>query len=222
METRSKCLDTSKSLAEKVDAVFDAKRVPDDEREAALGLLEPLRIKGSVTLPHYEHSQRASIITEGVADFMHLETKAPFYSGLLHDTGKGLAPIEVLGKTDGWTAEDAAAIEPHVMDSYRLIKGRFDFTAEIILLHHRFQVAGYPAKLPPYLHPYSEGAKVMIKLCGYLLAMVDVYDSLHRVNNRSGQVRELNETEIKVKMLELFPDQRRLISELYGAHIFVC
>jgi len=105
------------------------------------------------------------------------------------------------------------------MNGYRMIKDRFDFTAEIVLLHHYFQALGYPTKLPPFLHKYSEGAKVMIKLCGYLLALADVYDALHRDNGRTGS--PLSGEAIKIKMFEHFADQHKLIEDLYDAGVFM-
>ena len=221
MLTRSQCIAPDVPLETQIEVVFRALKVSPDERAAVLAFLEPLRVKDPITHDHYEHSLRVGLVGERIGRFMHLDSKALFYAGMLHDTGKCQTPLETLGKKEGWSEQDAAVVSEHVMDSYRMIKGRFNFTAEIVLLHHRFQAAGYPARLPPFLREYNEGAKMMIKLCGYLLALADVYDALHRADNRNVPGRELDEAEIKAKMLEYFADQRVLVQDLYEAGIFI-
>ncbi len=176
-----------------------------------------LRLKDEAT---YEHSARVAILGRHIAKFMHLDPKVLFYAGLLHDLGKAQTRRETLQKTSGWTTADSAEIMAHVMDGYRLIRGHFDFSAEVILWHHRFQSNSYPMDLPIPLHDYSQGTKVMIPFFGRMLALADSFDALHRVNDKhtpaDGPVGEW----IKTKMLEHNPDQRVLIQELYNASIF--
>lgn len=219
MDTRSICFSPKLPLEDRVGVVFNTLHVSAREKALVRAFLEPLRLKDNVTHEHYEHSLRVALLAERIGRFMHLESKALFYAGLLHDIGKCQTPLKTLGRKGRWTKADAGAIKAHVMDSYRMIKDRFDFTAEIVLLHHYFQILGYPAKLPPFLHKYSEGAKMMIKLCGYLLALADVYDAFHRDNGRADS--PLTGEAIKAKMLEHFSDQHKLIEDLYDARIFM-
>lgn len=151
---------------------------------------------------------------------MGVDERALFYAGLLHDIGKCLTDPKVLSKTQSWSAEDAKEMEPHVMDGFRLLRGKFDFSAQILAWHHQFQRNGYPKELPPPLHPFSKGTEVAISMYGRLLALADTYDAFHRVNFQDGAVRKLSDEEIKKGMLERNPDQRVLVENLYTAGVF--
>ncbi|MEI8067966.1 MAG: HD domain-containing protein [Candidatus Shapirobacteria bacterium] len=190
----------------------------NSQDEAAIGdFLGPLKEKDKNT---YEHCLRVALLAKEIGGFMELDEKALFFAGLLHDLGKLNVPMETLGKTDSWTKEDSKAVEKHVIDGYLLIKGRFDFTAEIILWHHKFQENKYPEFLPPYLHDYSVGTQAVIPEYGRILALADVYDALHRENSKFGERKTLSEVEIKDKMLEFNPDKLDLVNDLYTAKIF--
>lgn len=220
MNIFSQYLDPSLKLEERLNLAFDELQISSDEKEAFMIFLEPLRSKDPITHIHYEHSIRVGLVARLIARFMHLDEKALFYAGLLHDVGKCQVRLGTLGKTEGWTEVDAEAIKQHVMDGYRFLRDRFDFTAEVIVLHHRFQVTGYPVELPPHLHKYSEGTKAMIMMYGRMLALADVYDALHRINDKFGVCQALSGDEIKTQMIQLNPDQCKLITNLYDAEIF--
>lgn len=211
----------TEDLEFQANAIFDALRVKSEDREAIWAFLAPLKHKSPVTRVHYYHSLRVGLMARKIAAFMHFDQKALFYAGLLHDCGKCQVALETLGKTEGWTSEDAQEMEGHVFDGYDLARGRFDFSAEVIAWHHRFQKSGYPKVLPPSLHEYSEGTKLLIPEYGRILALADVYDALHRVNDKFGEKRALNDDEIMQKMLELNPDRKILIQDLYNADIFI-
>ncbi|HEU0051107.1 MAG TPA: HD domain-containing protein [Patescibacteria group bacterium] len=199
-----------------VQAYAELGIVPEQQEdiERFLGLLKTKR----ETLPHYEHSIRVAILARRIGKFMHQDEKALFYAGLLHDVGKALTNPATLDKVSGWSEADSIEMLRHVNDSYRLLAGRFDFTAQIVVLHHRFQVNCYPQNIPPSLHEYSEGTKVVILLCARILAIADVFDALHRVNDKTGGAALSGEA-IKEKLLAANTDQRRLIEELYESGI---
>ncbi|MBI4128981.1 MAG: HD domain-containing protein [Parcubacteria group bacterium] len=220
MDTFSHYLDPRFTLEERLRRTFDELRIDNEQREAISAFLAPLKTKDPVTKFHYEHSIRVGLLARRIARFMHLDEKALFYAGLMHDVGKSQTCLGTLGKTGGWTDADTEEIKKHVTDGYRFLRDRFDFTAEVIVLHHRFQAGGYPAEVPPSLHSYSEGTKTMIMLYGRILALADVYDALHRINDKFGVREALSGEQIKEKMLLFNPDQRRLITELYDAEIF--
>jgi len=184
--------------------------------EAILAFLQPLKVKDQAT---YEHSLRVGWLASNLVEFMHLDPKVGFYSGLLHDVGKAMTRLPTLQKTDGWTPADAEEIKSHIIDGYRLLRDHFDFTAEVILWHHRFQPNRYPETFPEPLHEYSEGTRVMIPLFGRLLSLCDVFDALHRVNSRCDGV-PLTGEKIKSLMLSHHSDQRVLIEEAYKRNIF--
>jgi putative nucleotidyltransferase with HDIG domain len=193
-------------------------KVEPEYRVEITMLLEPLKAKD---LNSYEHSLRVCLLAIQIGEFLHLQTKALLFAGLLHDIGKADVPDEILKKIEGWNEEDDRIIRKHVLNGYKQIKGKFDFTAEIILLHHEYQKNRYPENLPLYLHPYSKETQLLIFEYARVLALADVYDALHRKNDKYGKKRRLSGTEIKNKMLELNSDQKQLIEDLYKANILL-
>src|SRR3989338_8412594 len=200
-------------IEERLRWAFDEIQLPNDQRESVVAFLHPLKIKDRTT---YEHSIRVGLLARRIARFMHLDEKALLYAGLLHDISKAQTRLETLQKTESWTAADTEEIMRHVIDGYRLVRNHFDFSAEVILWHHRFQAGGYPKELPAPLHEYSEGTKTMIAFYGRILALADCFDALHRVNDKFGS---LTGEQIKEKMVTLNRDQRVLVEELYNASV---
>lgn len=181
--------------------------------------LAPLRDKDEVTRFHYLHSLRVGLLARSIGWFTYHEEKPLFFAGILHDLGKCQTPLEILGKVGSWSDQDQQEIQQHVLDGYRLLRGRFDMSAEIIIWHHRFQEHGYPEVLPPFLHKYRETTKLLIREYGRIVALADVYDALHRPNSKFVSGRTLTEEEIREKMFELNPDRRKLIVALYEVGI---
>ncbi len=194
-------------------------RVSVINQEHLRALLAPLRDKDPVTHFHYLHSLRVGLLARSIARFIYHEEKPPLLAGALHDLGKCQTDLRVLGRRDGWSEADQKEIRSHVMDGYRLLRGRFDMSAEIILWHHRFQENGYPETLPPFLHPYRQTTQLLIREYGRIVALADVYDALHRVDGKFGEARALTDAEIRDKMFEYNPDRKKLVAALYEARI---
>lgn len=207
------------ALGVRLGRALDELGVPGDERRALFAFSAPLREKSPITRFHYDHCIRVGLVCSAIAGFQGLDKKPALFAGFLHDIGKCQICLETLGKTDDWTPRDARIMKAHVMDGYRMLAGRFDFTAEIIKWHHRFQRAGYPRRLPRLLHSYCDGTKVKIAWFGRLLALADVYDALHRVNFHDGEKKVLTGEEIKAKMLLYNPDEKELVENLYKAGV---
>ena len=178
--------------------------------------LQPLKMKDRET---YDHSLRVGLLASAMGAFMHLDAKALLFAGLLHDVGKAQTKLATLQKTSGWTDTDTKEVERHVIDGHRMLRDRFDFSAEVILWHHRFQPKSYPRSSNQPLHDYSTGTKVMIPLFGRILSLCDCYDALHRVNEKYG-VAQLSGAQIKTILISGNEDQRHLIDEAYVTGIF--
>lgn len=192
--------------------MFEELKVRPQDRDAIRDFLEPLKQKDAET---YEHCIRVGLLARRIGKFMQLDERALLFAGLLHDLGKIEIPTATLKKTEDWTKEDMETTKQHVIYGYDKIKGRFDFTAEIILLHHRFQENSYPENLPPYLHSYSEEKKAEILKHAKVLVLADNYDALHREDNKFGVKRKLSDSEIKDRMLETKLYKREIIEDLY-------
>ena len=195
-----------------VDA--DVSRV---DQSSALLFLAPLKEKH---LPTYYHCVRVGLLAAAIARHESLDPRALLLAGLLHDCGKALCSFELLDKTAGWNDDDSAVMQLHVVDGHRLLRGRFDFTADVIARHHTFQADPYPTGLPSFLHTYSAVTLEKINLYARILALADSFDALHRINGRNGSSRALDGVEIREAMLEANPDQRARILALYEAGIF--
>lgn len=182
-------------------------------------ILAPLREKSNITRFHYDHSLRVGMLAMQIGQFIHHEPKPLLFAGALHDLGKCQTCLDVLGKTGSWTVVDQEEMRSHVIDGYRLLRGRFDLTAEAMLWHHKFQEDSYPETLPPFLHDYQETTKLLIREYGRIVAIADVFDALHRVNEKSGEAKALTNLEIRQKMDEYNPDRKRLVAALYSAGI---
>src|SRR3989344_3845500 len=142
-------------LETSIKETFVELEISEDNRNAIEAFLAPLKEKSPITRFHYEHSIRVGLLAKKIARYMHLDEKALFYAGLLHDLGKCRVAPETLGKTEPWNKKDYTEIKAHVTEGYKMLRGRFDLTAGIILWHHRFQKNPYPKKLPKKLHKYS-------------------------------------------------------------------
>jgi putative nucleotidyltransferase with HDIG domain len=209
-------LPSNPTLVERVVARFDALGINPERRQEIMAFLQPLKIKDKETC---EHGFRVGLLTSALCEFIHLDPVAGFYAGMLHDIGKQQIRLTTLQKTDGWTPEDSEEMKDHVMNGYKILRDHFDFTAEVIIWHHRFQPNKYPERVPPPLHDYSEGTRVMIPFLGRLLSLADIFDAFHRLNGKHER-ESLTGEEIKRRMLKYNPDEKRLIAEAYKAGIF--
>lgn len=209
------------NLPEQLQVALEALEVDKADQGALHAFLGPLKVKEGDRAPTYEHSLRVGLTAAAIGTFMGVDARALLFAGLMHDIGKALVLMSVLGKTQNWTDADSKEMECHVTDSYRLLRGKFDFSAQVLVWHHQFQDNYYPKEIPPPLHPHSKGTAVTIAMYGRLLALADSYDALHRVNFQDGEVRARTDEEIRKLMTDRNPDQRALVENLYEAGVFV-
>ena len=104
----------------------------------------------------------------------HLNIKALFYAGALHDIGKALTDPNVLKKIDGFTVQDMKEMKKHVEYSYRLLRGFYEYTAEIVRLHHYFQENGYGVRMPASKIPFSKNTKTCAPICGIVFTVASL------------------------------------------------
>lgn len=209
--------------------------VKPDDLAAIWKLLGPLETKREPGCFHRDHSMRVGLLASEMVEhvvifederglgrsFWLQNARALFFAGLLHDVGKALVPACTLSATTKWTSEDQLAMEQHVLDGFRLLRDRFDFTAHVIIWHHRFQSRGYPRELPAPLQPFSENTLKLAERYGQILMLADVYDAMHRVNSAT-EGRFLSSEEIREKMEKLHPEIfGDLVPRLYAAGVLV-
>jgi putative nucleotidyltransferase with HDIG domain len=130
--------------------------------------------------PTFHHVLRVGCIASRMAEYADIPGVTPkmmMWTGLLHDIGKATVPVELLTKTAKFDEADYAAIEPHVMAGFNLLTKVHDYTAHVIVRHHRFGKRPYPEILPP-LPDHLESKQETVEAAARLLALADFYDAL--------------------------------------------
>ena len=97
-------LDPGVKLEDRIVLVLEELGVTLEQRDGISAFLQPLKVKDRAT---YDHSMRVGLLTQKIGKFTHLDARALFYDGIMHDVGKALTSVQTLKRTDVWTAEDA-------------------------------------------------------------------------------------------------------------------
>ncbi len=205
------------NLESELDNTLQELKISQKNQDSVKSYLGLLKTKHNET---YKHSIRVGLLSRDIARYLKLDQKALFYAGLLHDIGKALVPLDLLNKSESFTAEDREIMKTHPVDSYRLLKGVHEFSAEIVLRHHRHQDGGYPEEIPPQRAFFSEEIRNRIELCSELLSLADFYDAITSRDNDVFGDGKISPEEAKKRILEAKPNQRDLIENLYGEGIF--
>ncbi len=204
-------------LEQILQGMFVALSIDPVQQRTLTENLEKIKHKDQAT---YEHSIRVALLGVKVARNMNLNPKPLFYSGLLHDIGKILVDKELLAKKGVFDEEDRKKMKKHPEYAYYLIKDMHDFTAEIIVRHHRSQKDPYPEELPPTNKSYPLNKKLCIGLYARILSLVDFYDAITTRNNGKYGAEKLTPKQRKKIVLESYPDQAELIEKLYADNVF--
>lgn len=202
----------------KLRCAFDELQVDPTLRIKITDLMHLLK---NTSLHTYQHCIRVGLLCKNIGNYLGLDTKALFYSGLFHDLGKYTISKDLLNKTVKWTKTDMSTMEPHVLKAYELLKGNFDFTAEIVLWHHKFQDNPYPDLVTESYLKYTQSTRELIKYYGRIVSIADVYDALHRYNTKQNSSRYLTGDEIKMQLITSNQDKQSLIEDLYKTKIFI-
>jgi len=206
---------SEKNLEDILKNEFSRFDIDEKHRDSLRRYLELIRQKDVKT---YEHSLRVSFLGVKVAEFLKMESKPLLFSGLLHDLGKIIVEPELLKKQGKFSREDMEKMKSHPVYGYWLLRNIHDFSAEVILRHHRFQEESYPAVLPEPKVPFDGETNKLVERYARLLALVDFYDAA--ATRKDKKNRQLNPTEIRHIVTKSHPDQKDLIDELYEAGIF--
>jgi putative nucleotidyltransferase with HDIG domain len=150
----------------------------------------------------YDHVLRVGKLAATMADYAEIPGVTPkmmMWAGLLHDVGKSRIPVELLAKTSKFTDEDRETMEPHVMHGWELLQKIHEYTAHVIVRHHRYGKRPYPKRLPP-LPDHLELNLDTIEAAARLLALADYYDALTtRKNDRNGGLTTAEKRELYIR-----------------------
>ena len=203
---------------EQLEGMFIELRINKTNQDSVMNHLNILKRKDKDS---YEHSIRTGILLTKIAKHMHLNKKASFYSGTLHDIGKILIDPEILKKTENFTEKDMKEMKKHPMYTYQILRGVHEYSAVIALRHHKFQENAYPKIVPNFKIPFSKNSEVWINTYARLLCLADSYDAMTtRINDKFGEKRKLTQNEVKSILLEKNKDIGYLIEDFYDNKIF--
>lgn len=205
------------TLEDLLNKAFTELNIDIKNQQSIHNYLEILKQKDQAT---YEHSIRVGLLASQIARHIHLDPKALFFAGTLHDIGKTLISSEILQKKEGFNEEDMKEMRRHSEYTYKLLSGIHEFSAEIALRHHRYQEEGYPKNLPKSKVHFSKNTKLMIDIFGRILSLADFYDAITTRNNDKFGEKKLSQYEIKRILLEKNKDQKQLVERLYKNEIF--
>ncbi|MDR2051419.1 MAG: HD-GYP domain-containing protein [Deltaproteobacteria bacterium] len=123
----------------------------------------------------YSHSVNVAVLALAFARHMSYPRSVQFevgMSGLFHDLGKAMIPIEILNAPRDLSESELVILRRHPRLGYEYVKKTPGFTQEVLLgiydHHERFDGSGYPRAL--------KGDK--ISLAGRVISLVDVYDAI--------------------------------------------
>jgi PAS domain S-box-containing protein len=125
------------------------------------------------------HSENVANLSMLIAKEMNLSEKTvldAYWSGMVHDIGKLLVPVQILNKTAKLEEFEYEIIKKHPVWSSEALSGSetLDHISEYVLYHHeRWDGSGYPERL----------AAEDIPLVSQIIAVADAWDAM--TSNRS-------------------------------------
>lgn len=191
---------------------FASLGISETQQSSLSTYLNLLKLKDEAT---YCHCLRVALYGTKVAEALELNPKALFYAGLLHDVGKVAVDKGLLAKNKNFSEVDYEKIKKHVIHGYYLLRGVHNFSAEIILRHHRYDSGGYPENLPRSKVNYSKATKELIEYYAKILAVIDFYDAAATRKNE-----KFKEKNVRTLLIQRFPTSEKIIDACYKRGIF--
>ena len=164
----------TKNAQVKVDELLNSVKKITDDFKPDVSLFDMIHcIEGYDDLT-YIHSINVALICRIIGKWMNYspeECDILTICGLLHDIGKVMIPIEVIGKPNRLTPTEYALVQTHTVHGYNLIKD-MDLDERIKLAalqhHEKCDGKGYPSKLRYNdIEPFSR-----------IVTIADVYDAM--------------------------------------------
>lgn len=198
------------TLEQALEAVFANSTISLANQKNILSYMYILFLRDEAT---FHHSVRVGLLAENIACVAGLPSKVLLWAGLLHDIGKILISPEVLSKTKEFSDEDYEEMEAHPKYGWDMLRDIHDYTAAIVVRHHRFGSKPYPSDLPP-LPAHLIGRESFITKAARLLALADYYDAMmSRKNDKFGNAPQ-NPQEKREKYIRDNQDQAELVEKL--------
>jgi len=213
---------TNDSLQEKINSYFADLGLSLESIDKLSIYLGLLRIRDNQT---YEHSLRVAELAKSAAEKCNFDInpKPMLFSGLLHDIGKAVISLNVLTKTEGFSEADMAEMVLHPLYGYKLLEGVQDFSAGVIVRHHRFQKNPYPSdeQMPKPNSKFSSSTFQLMDRCALVLGLTDFYDAIKFRNNDKFGTEKSSPDKIHSLLCSEYPSHLEIVSKLYEQKVFV-
>ena len=149
------------------------------QREMAMSMISILEQYDAYTRGH---SENVALLAQRLAERLGLGRRAmhdAYWSGLVHDIGKILVPIDILNKTSPLTAEEYTLVKTHPQRGEAVLSRSTELADLGVVVgshHENWDGTGYPAGL--------RGEE--IPLLARVLSVADAYDAMtsHRSYRR--------------------------------------
>jgi len=208
----------STKLCIELEQKFEEFKIDQDK---TIKLKKYLNLLATKDIKSSEHSIRVALLSQYIGKQISIDSKALLYSGLIHDVGKVLVPSTVLQKTENFRDRDMQIIRKHPLNTFRLVSGVFDFSAQVALRHHKHQVNAYPDVLPLSKIPYSNETMNKIDFYSKIISIADFFDAvISRKNDKFSNQEKLSLDNIIDIMIKNYPEMKDIIIKLRKSDVF--
>ncbi|MBP2656043.1 MAG: rpfG 8 [Firmicutes bacterium] len=147
----------------------------------------------------FHHCINVAVISGILGKWMGLseeEIKDVILSGLLHDVGKTVIPLEILNKPAKLTSKEMEIMKGHTVHGYKLLQATDNVKADVlygVLQHHeRIDGSGYPFGI----------SDKKIHIFAKIIAVADIYDAM--TSDRAYQKKRTPFEVVEVIYREMF------------------
>lgn len=187
--------------------------VPANAGPIAQALLSAVKVKDPLTYAHCVRVGRSAKLFAKLLGLNPYKQEFALYTGLLHDIGKIVIPIETLHKPGKLTPQEMDLVKRHADVSAEMlapfVSDPFFAEVQTAVLHHheRFDGQGYPSGLSGSKIPYMSR----------LVLIVDTFDAMTQSRTyRSGLPVEAFLDELdRFKGRQFDPDLAQMFQELF-------
>ncbi len=207
-----------KSLEDKLQVKMDKLEIDQTRQKSLRHYLDWIKKADKDT---YKHSLRVGLLGARAAKVLDLDPNPLFYAGLLHDLGKVLIDPKVVKKQGKFSEKDMEEMKKHPLYGYYLLRQDHNFSAQILLRHHRFGPKEYPKNLPEPKVSYNKETEKLIEKYAKILSIIDFYDAAStRIDRTDDAKGKITRAGIYQMLAENYPDDRVIVDKLYKYNIF--
>lgn len=148
--------------------------------------------------PVKAHLERVALLSEKTAEMQNKDTKASFFGGLTHDSGKIVQP-HTLFDGHNISAEEYKEVKEHAVSGFQILKEYHEFVGLCAGLHHNVYKLGYGITIDDFPKNWSLSTIKKVLEISTIISICDFIDAAtHRAtkimdgsNNKSENLEEM-------------------------------